>query len=232
MSPVRGWGAGVPPVPGAGGCWLAGPPPQAGAVLQRGAGLGNFGSVVLGARELAGSRGEQVGAWKALAGFWRGGHWWEASARKCGHLHPADPPVCVLLLSWLCIASLPGTLGKVMPGEGSSPPPALAQGEADAPQGGAARRLRLPKAPTLGRGPGRLQVRGPSALKAEWSQLCTAGAYLPCPSCSQGGRCPPCLPGAEQESKHVKRGKGAAWTHRATQPGYHMGKGPCGFVTS
>lgn len=59
-----------------------------------------------------------------------------------------------------------------------------------------------------------------------------SGACLPCPSYSQGGRCPPCLPEAEQWPKPMNRGKGAAGTHRAAQPGCCMGKDPCGFLVT
>lgn len=135
-------------------------------------------------------------------------------------------------LSCLCITPSPGTLGKVMPREGNSPPSSWTlpwrRGEADAPQERAAQRLRLPKEPAHSHGPGQLWVWCPPGPKAEQSRLGTSGACLPCPSCSQGSRCPPCLPEAEQQPKPVKQGEGAARTHQAAQPGKDL----CGFLTT
>lgn len=69
-------------MPEAGGCRLGEPPPREGAVFQSRAGLGNFGSVVLGARELAEPQGEQgegleSSSWAMERGAVVGGISWE-----------------------------------------------------------------------------------------------------------------------------------------------------------
>lgn len=88
---------------------LAEPPPWAGApslsplpVLQSTAGLGNSGSVVLGAWQLAGSRGEQGEGLQSSSWAVGRGQWWGHQLESVTSSTPAvqSPGVCVLLVAF------------------------------------------------------------------------------------------------------------------------------------
>lgn len=203
-------------MPGAGGCWLAGPPPGAGAVLQRGPGSVDFGRWF-----------SEPGSWlQGAGGGLESSSWAMEREAVLGVISqkvwsppslPCRPPWWVACwLSCVCVAPALCTLGKVTPGEGNIPPAFWTlfwrMGEADAPQGGAAWRPQLPGAHTHSCGAGQPWDWCPPSLQAKWSELCSAGACLPCPSCSWWGPCPPCLPEAEQGSNPTKQGEGAVHT--------------------
>lgn len=70
------------------------PPPWAGAVFQSRAALGNFGSVVLGAWQLAEPQGEQGEGLQSSSWATEWGQWWGASAGKCDQLCAEPWGVC------------------------------------------------------------------------------------------------------------------------------------------
>lgn len=138
-------------------------------------------------------RGSRVRGWKALAGLWRGGQWWGASAGKCDQL---PSPLCRALgcvscwLPCLCVGPSPGTFGKVkqLPCGWTLP---CHRGEAGVPQGRA-----VQGAWSLPRTGAALGMVSPTSHSQ--AALTLLIQYLSCPP-APGKLVPPCLPEAEQQ---------------------------------
>lgn len=171
---------------------LAEPPPWAGAVLQSTAGLENSGSVVLGAWQLAGSRGEQGEGLQSSSWAVGRGQWWGHQLESVTN----SPPLCRALGCVSCWWPSPGTPEVVMPGEGSSSlglDPALSPRGGWWPQGHTVHTAwSLPWTGTaLGMG---------SHTSRSQTALSLLIQYLSCPALLlQESRCPHVLPEAEHQ---------------------------------